>query len=138
MYPWFKWLQVTYTFCKKNKDQNREIARSSFDSQLHWPPLVNRGKAIEKLENENNKIVEIQSEIIKWFWENWDTQVFTSHNSIKVYHCQTLFPHTCSVDWDFSKRCRAQGEIALPQVQYIGQCVIKEEDLTDPIQSVHC
>jgi hypothetical protein len=50
---------------KKNKDQNREIARSSFDSQLHWPPLVNRGKAIEKLENENNKIVEIQSEIIK-------------------------------------------------------------------------
>jgi hypothetical protein len=82
--------------------------------------------------------VQIQSEIIKWFWENWDPQVFTSHNSIKVYHCQTLFPQTCSAYWDFSKRCRAQGEIALPQFEYIGQYVIKEEDLTDPIQSVHC
>jgi hypothetical protein len=93
---------------------------------------------MEKLENENNKMVQIQSELIKWFWENWDTQVFTSHNSIKVYHCQSLFPQTCSADWYFSKRCRAQGEIALPQVQYIGQYVIKEDDLTDAIQSVHC
>jgi hypothetical protein len=50
---------------KKNKDQNREIARSSFDSQLHWPHLVNRGKAMEKLENENNEMVQIQSKIVK-------------------------------------------------------------------------
>jgi hypothetical protein len=57
-------LQVTNTFCEKNREQNREIARSSFDSQLN-PHLVNRGKAIEKFENENNKIVQIQSEIIK-------------------------------------------------------------------------
>jgi hypothetical protein len=58
-------LQVTNTFYKKNRDQNREIARSSFDSQFHWPHLVKRGKAMEKLENENNKMVQIQSEIIK-------------------------------------------------------------------------
>jgi hypothetical protein len=45
--------------------QNREIARSSFDSQLHFPHLVKRGKSMEKLENENNKMVLIQSEIIK-------------------------------------------------------------------------
>jgi hypothetical protein len=50
---------------KKNSDQNREIARSSFDSQLHFPHLVKRGKSMEKLENENNKMVLIQSEIIK-------------------------------------------------------------------------
>jgi uncharacterized membrane protein (DUF106 family) len=58
-------LQVTNTFCKKNRDENREIARSSFDSQLHWPYLVKRAKAMEKLKNENNKMVQIQSELIK-------------------------------------------------------------------------
>jgi hypothetical protein len=50
---------------QKNRDQNREIARSRFNPQLHWTHLVKRGKAMEKLVNENNKMVQIQSEIIK-------------------------------------------------------------------------
>jgi hypothetical protein len=83
-------------------------------------------------------MVKIQSEIFKWYWANQDTQVSTSHNSINVYHRQTLFPQTCSADWDFPKRCRAEGETALPQVQNTRQYVIKEKDLTDPIQSVYC